>query len=161
MTSWLALSAALGGIAYFAAWSRYPTKARGLTVAAFALSLPISGALILHARGWSAPVVPYLVTIPEGELDVLGAKMVPEVAIYIWLDVGGSPRAFELPWDAKTASELQRALEDGNGVKAKRPKGNADDEEYPMIFYPNPQPAAPEKQPEAPGFTYQFPEGGQ
>jgi hypothetical protein len=154
----LFLSLVLGIVAYLAAWSRLPTRARGWTIWAFAAALPLSGGLILSERGWPVELVPYLVTIPEGEHALLGVKIVPEVSIGVWLDIDGTPRAFALPWNAEQASKLQRMMEQGEGgIQARKKKGKAEYEAE-LEFHAEPQPAAPEKQPEEPGLRYQFPE---
>lgn len=159
MVGWLALSLGLGIVAYLAAWSRLPTRARGWTIWAFAVALPLSGGLMLSERGWPAPLVPYIASIPDGDITVSGIQMIPEVAIYLMLDIDGTPRLFGLPWNSEQASKLQRMMEEGDGtVKARRKKGR-DDEEFPMEFHAQPQPAAPEKKAETPGFQYQWPEG--
>lgn len=161
MIGWLALSLVLGAVAYLAAWSRLPTRARGWTIWAFAAALPLSGVLMLSNRGWPVELVPYLVTIPEGEHTLLGVKLIPEVSIGVWLDINGVPRAFALPWNAEQASKLQRLMESGEGgVQARRKKGRAEYEAE-LEFHAEPQPAAPEKQPETPGFQYQWPEDGE
>jgi hypothetical protein len=155
MIGWLALSMVLGIVAYLAAWSRLPTRARGWTIWAFAAALPLSGGLILSERGWPVELVPYLVTIPDGDHNLLGVKMIPEVSISVWLDINGTPRAFDLPWSSEQASKLQRMMEGGEGdLKARKKKGRTD-EDFPMEFHAQPQPAAPEKQPEDPGFQFQ------
>lgn len=155
MIAWLGLSTALCTITSLAVWSRRPTQARGLAVAALLAIVPLSGGLLLVQRGWAAPVVPYLAELPEGEITVHGARLLPEVAIYVWLEVNGEPRAFRLPWDAKAASELQRAMEAGNGVKAKKRQGkDKPADNSPLEFHGQPQPAHPEKQPE-PSFQYE------
>lgn len=155
MIGWLALSLVLGAVTYLAAWSRLPTKARGLTVLAFALALPASGALLLTNRGWPAELVPYITTIPDGEHSVLGVKLLPEVAIFLMLDIEGNPRLFQLPWNAEQASRLQRMQEEGNGDVKARKKGKSEDDDYPLMFHAQPQAATPDKQPEQPGMTYE------
>jgi hypothetical protein len=114
----------------------------------------MSGGLLLIQRGWAAPIVPYLAELPEGEIDVFGVRIVPEQAIYLMLSVNDEPRLFVLPWNAKAASELQRAMEQGNGVKAKKRAGNPKEDESELEFHGEPQRAAPEKQAE-PSFQYE------
>lgn len=154
MIAWLGLSTALCTITSLAVWSRRPTQARGLAVAALLAIVPMSGGLLLIQRGWAAPIVPYLAELPEGELTVDGFRLVPEQAIYLMLSVDGEPRLFVLPWDAEAASKLQRLGEKGEGVQARRKKrtGHADDD-FPMELHGAPQPSHPEKQPET---AYQY-----
>lgn len=154
MISWLALSTALCTVTSLAVWSRRPTQARGLAVAALLAIVPISGGLLLIQRGWAAPIVPYLAELPDGEIEVHGFRLIPEVAIYLWLDVEGEPRAFVLPWNAGAASQLQRLGEKGEGVKAKKRVGNPKEDESELEFHGEPQKPLPEKQPET-SFQYE------
>ena len=73
----------------------------------------------------------------------------PQHEVGIPCQPAGEPRAFRLPWNAKAASELQRLMEKGEGVKAKKRTGHTDDDELPMEFMGEPQASLPEKQPEA------------
>lgn len=154
MTVWLGLSLALCAVTSIAVWSRRPTMARGLAVIAMLAVIPLSGVLLFSQRGWARPVVPYLSQFPDGELQVDGVRLVPEVAIFLMLSDGGEPRLFVLPWSAKAASELQRLMEKGQGVKAKKRMGNPKEDESELEFHGEPQRSLPEKQPETP-FQYE------
>lgn len=154
MTAWLALSLCFAVSASIAIWSRRPTQARGLAVIALLAVVPLSGGLLLVQRGWAAPIVPYLADLPSGDITVHGARLIPEVAIYVWLEVDGEPRAFRMPWNAKAASELQRAMEAGKGVKAKKRTGKPKRDESPLEYHGAPQRAHPEKMPEQ-SFEYE------
>jgi len=82
--------------------------------------------------------------------QVLGASIREGEAIYVWLQVDGTsePRAYALPWDPKTAQQLQNAMRDGeeNGteVQANMPFESGIDEREPR-FYAMPQQALPDK----------------
>lgn len=155
MTWWYCLTLLLGLFAYLAAWSRVPSKARGLTVLCFLISAPLSGAILIVNAGWAVPLVPYLTDLPEGETTVEGVRLEPEVAIYVMLDANGSPRLYRLPWDAQTASKLQRMMERGEGQIMARKKGRSEDNDVPLEFHERPQPSYPDKQPEARGLDLQ------
>jgi hypothetical protein len=152
--SWLILSASLAAITSIAVWSRRPTMARGLAVIALLVVIPLSGGLLLVQRGWATPLVPYVSELPEGEIEVHGFRLIPDVAIYLMLSVDGEPRLFVLDWNAKAASQLQRAMEQGQGVKAKKRKGRAHEDDAPLEFHGKPQESLPEKQPEQ-SYEYQ------
>lgn len=156
MIPWLTLCLALSAITSIAVWSRRPTQARGLAVIALLAVVPLSGGLLLTQRGWSAPLVPYLAELPEGDIVVDGVRMVPGESITLTLYADGLSRLFELPWDEKVASKLQRMKEGGGEIRAKRMekrKGKPEDD-FPMQFHPAPQPAHPEKQAEE-AFQYE------
>lgn len=154
MTTWLILTAALGSAAWLAAWSRLPGRVRPAAVFACLLASPIAGVVMLTSLGWAVPIYPY-VSAPSGEVAVLGVKLVPDVAIYVLLDMEPEPRFYILPWDAKQATKLQKAMdgEEGEGQLMLRMKG----EFAPGEFYmdPAPQPVLPEKKPEPEGFAYE------
>ena len=73
------------------------------------------------------------------EATVLGNSMVEDKAIYLWLQLDGvkEPRAYELPWDRRTA-EQQSAL------RMRLPFERSLDDRDPR-FYALPQPALPPK----------------
>lgn len=156
MTAWLAFCLSCCVLVSFAVWSRKPTKARGLSVAALLVIVPVSGALMLMQRGWSVPLFPYLVDLPDGKLDVVGVHLIPERAIYLTLLIGGEPRLYVLPWNAQGASQIQRGMEGGQGngkLKVKKRTGKTNDEEFPLELHGEPQASLPEKQPEQ---SYQY-----
>lgn len=157
MTAWLISSFAACILTSFAVWSRYPTRARGITVLALLMVVPLSGVTMLVQRGWSAPLVAYLVDLPEGKMEVVGVYLVPETAIHLTLLVGSEPRLFVLPWSAGGASQLQRLMEGGAGggkIKAKKRTGKTRDDEFPLELHGEPQPSLPEKMPEQ-SFEYE------
>lgn len=156
MIAWLVFSAAIAANASIAIWSRRPTHARGMAVLALLVTVPLSGGLLLTQRGWSTPIVPYLAELPSGEIVVDGVRIVPGKSITVTLHADGASRLFELPWDAQTASQLQRMLEGGEEIRATRreKKTGRPDDDFPMEFHPRPQPSYPEKQPEQ-SFEYE------
>lgn len=152
MTYWLIQSLVISAIASIAIWSRRPTAARGLAVVAFLASMPITGAAMLRQAGWPVEPIHYLAEIPD-DATVSGVSLVPNVAIFIMVDIDGEPRLFRLPWNAEQANKVQRMLEKGNGGNLKARKGHGP--EVPVELYEPPQPPTPEKQPEASGMQYQ------
>lgn len=152
---WLALNLAAGLVTSAAIWSRIPTRARPLAVAAFLALMPVSWAIMQAGSGWAVTPTTYLADLPADAV-ILGLKFEPDVAIYLMLDVEGGPRMFKLRWSNQKASELQRAMEAaaGNGGPVKARRGQKVDGSD-ATFAGDPQPAAPEKQAEQPGLQYQ------
>lgn len=150
MTAWLILTFILAAPAWLAIWSRKPTRYRSLAVAAFLIASPLSGAAIFSALGWPVPLMRFYAP-PAGEYNVLGVKLVPDVAIYLLLD-GPAPRLWVLPWDAKQASKLQGEMNKGEGKLKMRFGG---DDESEMVFHAEPQAPAEPKPAEAPGIVYE------
>lgn len=152
MIAWLALSTALCTITSLAVWSRRPTMARGAAVAALLIVVPLSGLLLTTQRGWPVVPIPHVSALPDGEMDVLGAYMVPGEAIYLTLRVGDYPRLFVLSWNAEAASKLQRLMEgrEGTGeIKATKRTGLTEEDSFPLEMHGAPQKPMPNKQPEA------------
>jgi hypothetical protein len=155
MLTWLSLTLALALVTSLAIWSRYPTRARGLCVMAFLAAGIVSYAALRANDGWAATPTPYLSELPA-ETEILGVKLEQDVAIYVMLDVDGTPRLFRLPWSNEQGSKLQRLMEANaeNGGKLSGKKGQPG-EDYPIEFHGEPQPPTPDKQPEAAAPTYE------
>lgn len=85
-----------------------------------------------------------------GEATVLGNTMVEDQAIYLWLQLDGvkEPRAYELPWDQRTAEQLQTAAraaaEQQSALRMRLPFERSLDDRDPR-FYAMPQPGLPPK----------------
>jgi hypothetical protein len=85
------------------------------------------------------------------EATVLGNAMVEDRAIYLWLQLDGvdEPRAYELPWDRRTAEQLQQAArsaaEGQTALRMRLPFEKTLDDREPR-FYPLPQPGLPPKE---------------
>jgi hypothetical protein len=101
LTLWLAFVAASGAVAWFG--SRW--QALALAVIALAI-LPAAFLPLGHAAPWRPACNP---------CTVLGARIDPEVAIWVLLDgasSGGSePRFHKLPYSQSAANSLQDALD--------------------------------------------------
>ncbi len=101
----------------------------------------------------------------DQEAKVLGSYILEGSGIYMWLLLPGAaePRYYVLPWDEKTASALQRAIEDnahqhGGGIVMQLPFERSWDKRDP-VFHPLPQPKLPEKAaPPPPATIYTAPE---
>lgn len=103
-SDWLALAIILCIAAYFA-------KRRvvafllpvAVCIAAYAVYLPTGS--------------PRLTAPPAAEYTVLGAKIVPNVGIWVLLDDGkGEPTYFRLPWSTAQGNALQQALDASQGT---------------------------------------------
>lgn len=86
-----------------------------------------------------------------GQAKLLAASLQEGQAIYVWLQIDGSPepRAYALPWSMEEAQQLQDALSEaqsnGTGVMVTKPFESSMDTGEPK-FYAMPQPALPPKQ---------------
>jgi hypothetical protein len=83
-------------------------------------------------------------------VQVLGASMRENEAIYVWLQFDGQsePRAYRLPWSIEAAQQLQTAMQEGEangaGVQMTMTGDNGLDQREPK-FYATPQAALPDK----------------
>ena len=91
-----------------------------------------------------------LAAVPDA--TVLGATMRENEAIYLWLkfEDNPEPQSYALPWNLEKAKELQKAMrqaeESGTKVRMRKPFERSLDRHEPM-FYAEPQPAPPLKEP--------------
>lgn len=158
ITAWLILTLCLGLLASLAIWSRRPTHARGLAVASFLASMPLAALALAMALGWPIPYWPG-VTVPEGDHQLLGHKLVEGVGIYVLLDVGDVPRYYSLPWSIATAEALQKSQEEGSegehGMHVPGLEWSWDSGE--PQFWAAPQPMMPPKQATAPAPHFEAP----
>jgi hypothetical protein len=86
------------------------------------------------------------------EATVIGAAMIEDKAIFVWLQLPGQdePRAYVLPWSKPLAKQLAGARRDGEGrgtpVRMRKPfEGAQDDDDSEPTFLADPQPALPDK----------------
>lgn len=105
ITLWLVFVAATGAVCWFG------TKRQAIF---FMLITALTGPATLLTLGHAAPWQ------PDGKFAVLGARIDVDEAIFVLLDGQPEPRLYKLPYSAKTASELQNALDtaeaNGTGV---------------------------------------------
>lgn len=117
-----------------------------LTLAAYLALAAIAYAGAIEAA--SRPKPAWLEWRDVRDAPVLGAMIEESLAIHVWLALPDGPRAFTLPWDVSTASELSgvmaKAAETGTGVLMRNIATGGLDDREPM-FYARPQPAMPEK----------------
>lgn len=148
----LAIAALFGLLAWLAIWSRWADRGRWAAVGLFVLGLPLLAAASLESLSWSRPI--WAMWQLNGDYRVLGAKMVKDEAIYLFVDQDGEPRSVRLPWDDRQAERLQDLFADpNNGGQAMMKFEWSWDIERPPNFYPLPQPPVmPDKlgEPEAP-----------
>ncbi|MAZ17866.1 MAG: hypothetical protein CL535_16245 [Ahrensia sp.] len=113
ITTWLVIFALLASAAWLTVWSRRDTVGRLIG----ALSLPLAAAIALMAV--YVPLGDPLPRMPaDGEYSVIGARIVPGEAIYVLMSVGGDePVYYRIPYDEKTAKEMQEGMYD-------RPEGS-------------------------------------
>ncbi|MBZ9984906.1 hypothetical protein LB521_27620 [Mesorhizobium sp. BR-1-1-8] len=100
-TACLALALALGAFAY-------GVLRRWTTVALLPASMAAVAVVVL-SLGRPLPMTP-----PPGDYQVLGAKIVVDVAIYALLDDGTTATYYVLPYSTSAANDLQ-AAQDGEG----------------------------------------------
>ena len=138
-------------LALISIWSprRVWTKVTALVTTA--LFLPVVYISLVDMLSRPKPVDMEWLNANATSAAVLGAQMIEDEAIYLWLGIEGlaEPRAYVLPWDQETAKQLheaQRAAEaDGTGVRVEMPfESSVDDRE--RKFYAEPQPPLPAKQ---------------
>lgn len=145
LIAWLTVTLALSILAWAAIWARGLSRARGLAVAAFLVSLPLSALALSSGLGWPIPYLPGI-TISAGKHQVLGVKIEEGVAIYVLFD-GAIPRFYRLPWSTETAQSVQDAMEQGkDGVAANVMPFDFSLDRREPIFYPLPQQPLPPKQ---------------
>jgi len=157
----LALSLVLLGSAALVVWSRRDLRLlRGFSVVIAVLCVLAAPLAIGSVMGLAVPVIPGL-TIGEGEVDVIGAKLVTGDAIFVLVDRGAEePRHYRLPWDKELAERLQGLLDDpaNNGrARMKVPRFSFSWDRNAPQFHPMPQPKwLPDKredpEPQAPHF---------
>ncbi|MGM4911409.1 hypothetical protein [Rhizobium sp. 768_B6_N1_8] len=96
ITLWLTFVLATGAVGWFG------TKRQAVVFAIIAvLTVPATLLTLGHAAPWQ----------PDGKFTVLGARIDVDEAIYVMLDHSPEPRLYKLPYSAKTANELQKALD--------------------------------------------------
>lgn len=143
-TVWLALS-------LLACWTAWISR-RG------AVSIVMAVAMIVAAAGATfVPTgTPSVQRPPKGQHAVLGFKLVPDVSIYVLLDVGRrEPVLYVLPWSIESANKMQDSQNEGesfglmmefggdgegevlSGQEEQEPKPPADEPSWlPPLFLP-------------------------
>lgn len=155
MNELIAIFAALGGLAFvlanIAIWSPRRLRVKLGALATVAVFLPAAYMSLSEMLSRPKPVANEWIRRELAEATVLGAQMVQDQAIYVWLAMEGieEPRAYALPWDEKVARQLHGARRNaeasGTEVKMRMPFEQSLDRRD-RIFYAAPQPPPPEKQ---------------
>lgn len=139
-TAWLFLSATLCALAWMAGRKLAAVLLPFcVIVAAFCIFLPL---------GKPIPFSP-----PAGDYTVVGAKMVPNVGIWLLLDDGKSePRYFRLPWSTAQGDALQKAMDGAQGT-GQGPHVRTDGEGGAQYDGPPPVTGEPPKTAETPAIS--------
>lgn len=150
-------------LASIAIWAPRALLAKAGALGCAALFMPLGYAGYSELLSRPKPVELEWWLSQADEATVLGSQMREGSGLYLWLQVQGTeePRAYRLPWDRKTAEELQQALDEaernGTGVRMRLPFEASLDRREPK-FYALPQPALPPKDlTEPPARVYQQP----
>lgn len=149
------LAMAIGSLALIAVWSRRRRVWKTVSVALLAAVLPLGYVAYLDLLSRPKPLE--LETRSGETAEVISAVLKEtEGRIYLWLDVDGLPRYYEIAWQKDVAAELQAAMRaaelTGGGVGMRLQEQFEDrfevtaENRKPQKFYPLPVPAPPEKQ---------------
>lgn len=137
----LGIAALFGLLSWLAIWSRWADRGRHVAVALFLLGLPLLAGASLESLSWSRPM--WAMWSLNGDYRVLGAKMIKDEAIYLFIDQDGEPRSVRMPWDDRQAERLQDLFGDpDNEGRAMMHFEWSWDIDRPPNFYPLPQPPA-------------------
>jgi hypothetical protein len=146
------LAATLGSVGVWA--PRRPiVKAAAVAVAFVLMGTAYAAMVDLLSRPKPASFEWWLAKARDA--TVLGSSTVEDKAIYLWLQLDGveEPRSYELPWDTRTAEQLQTAAraaaERQSALRMRLPFERSLDDRDPR-FYALPQPALPPKDAPAP-----------
>lgn len=143
-------------MAWMAVWSRRDAVGRHASMALFVLVIPLTVVCMIESQGWGKPL--WAAYELDGSYSVLGSKMIVGQGIYVYLDIPAEPepRSFVLPWDARTASELQRMLdryghgENGSIVMEFQHEWSWTWDTHAPQFHPPPQPRMMPSKPQPP-----------
>ena len=159
MTVWLAVAVAVpfAAAAWLAIWSRRGTWARPAAIVLFLIGLPMIAAAGVQSLGQHRPIN-LAWELGKGEYRVLGAKLVQDHGIYLYLDTPDrlEPWPLQLPWDNDVANRIQELQEGTEGEGENDGDGGQFEMRYdpsldtnPLQFHPLPQPQAlPPKPPQ-------------
>ncbi len=146
----VALAAAL---AVITVWSRRRALWKSIAVALVVLVLPLGYFAYVDLLAKPKPM--RLEFRDFGETDVISAVMKEGEAIYLWLNVDGEPRYYEMPWSDAVALELQKAMREARRIGTSvgmrlqelvEGEFEGSEEQRPaQKFYALPYPAPPEK----------------
>ena len=145
----VAISALAVALGYLVVWSRRTVTPRAAAVVVAVALIGVVGFALVEQLGRPKPVRVEWVQ-SQGDVAVLGSRMIEGKAIYLWLGLPGvaEPRAYVLPWSIKVANDLQKALEEaaksGGEARGELPFERSWEMREPR-FYALPQPKLPDK----------------
>ena len=145
----------IGSLALITVWSQRRRVWKTVSVALLAAVLPLGYVAYLDLLSRPKPLG--LESRTGETAEVISAVLKEtEGRIYLWLDVDGLPRYYEIAWQRDVAAELQAAMRQaeltGGGVGMRLQEQFEDrfevteENRKPQKFYPLPVPAPPEKQ---------------
>jgi len=147
------LALLFAALAAVAIWSRRRALWKTMAIGLVILALPLGAFAYLDLLAKPKPM--HLEFRQLGETEIISAVLKEGEAIYLWVSVAGAPRFYEMPWDVKTAIELQTVMREarrkGTGVGMRLQElaeGNFEDSEEirpAQKFYALPYPAPPQK----------------
>jgi len=147
-----AVIALAGALAIIAVRAPRRLAVRAGAVVVVALFIPVAYAGLADLLGRPKPMWLEWADKRVAEASVLGAHIEEDRGIYLWLRLPEieTPRAYVLPWDRKTAQQLQEARRQAErnrtGLNMRHPFETRTAHDQP-IFYATPQPALAAKQP--------------
>lgn len=143
------------GLSTIAIWSRRRIGPKVAAVVLFAALMTAGYGALADLLGRPKPVLLEWFKATAEDVEVIASDARENEAIYLWLRFpdGGAPRAYALPWNLEMAKRLHgakaEAAQDGRGLRMRGQLGSEGDEVTEPVFYPEPQPALPPKQPPA------------
>ena len=148
----LILIALIAACAFTAIWSRRDTRGRALAMALFVIGVPTVAAASVEMLGHHKPQWAAW-NLPAGDHLVLSAKMVQDVGIWLYLDLGTpEPFPLALPWSNEQAQAVQEAKDGApEGMEGQFlisvGDGEDDGQEGEWVAHPIPQAPAPPAKP--------------
>ena len=154
----LAVMAVVCVLSWLVVWSRRKTPWRGYAVLMAALAIPAVAGAGIDALSYARPL--WAMWDMSGEYRVIGAKLIKDVGIYLYVDtMEVEPRSVSLPWNKDQAKKLQDLMDEpANGGQFMMQYEFSWDRNQPQ-FHPLPQPPIlPEKErpPAVPRFETRF-----
>lgn len=155
-----AVGALVAVLTFMVVWSRKDTWARPASIVLFLAAVPGLAYASVETLGFHRPMK-WAWGLEAGDYRVLAAKMVQDVAIYLYIDAPDrdEPWPLELPWSNELADAIAKAQDES--------KRNGDGDQFMLNFdpsldlhapqiHPLPQPKLPmPKAPEAAPKVYE------
>ena len=109
---WLTLMGTVfltSGITLLSVWSRKDTWLRLTVICVFLLTVPAVTVISSEMLGWHKPIA-IAWRLHGLPLRVVNWKFIKDRGIYLYVDMGGEPRAIVYPWDEDMAKKMQEAI---------------------------------------------------